>query len=1185
MYVELHMHSAFSFLDGASLPADLVERGVELGYVALALTDHDGLHGAMEFAQAARGAGIQPITGAELTMADGSHLTLLAETPAGYANLSRLISHAHLTSPRLEPRLGWEVLREHAEGLILLTGCPKGALARLVDAGRRDDARRLLDEYRAAFGAGSVFVELQHNLAHGDAARIARLVRLADDAGLGYVATGNVHYAARDRHRLQDVLVAIANRTTLDASHQLRRPNSEFFLQPHAVVARRFRRYPEALATTLRIAERCTRFDLTRDLHYRFPEYDRDAEDWDVETGGGCADDCVGTGPGLSGARRRPLPRRSATASGSCDHAEGTRQGRNLTRVGARDGRSEGGERPTGRGQAGSCPYEPIPSPVPPSPDAILARDCAALLVERYGDDPAARERLAHELALVRKHGLAGFFLVYRDIMRLAREVAVEVRGDGPRAGSALPPGRGRGSSVSSIICYLIGLSHIDPLRHNLYIGRFLNDEMSSVPDIDLDFPREIRERLIARIYEVYGNDRAALVCAFPTYHIRSAIRDVGKALGLPATDLDRLAKLSERASADRLAEEMERLPEFQSRRDAPLWRELIALSTQIAGLPRHVTQHSGGMVISSQPLVELVPVQPAAMEGRYVCQWDKDSCDDARFIKIDFLALGMLSLVEECLELIVETGKGQVDLSRIDFEDGEVYDMICRGDTIGVFQIESRAQIQSLLRTRPRNLEDLVVQVSIVRPGPIIGGAVNPYIRARQQLRREGRVTATYDHPLLEPVLRETYGGILYQEQVLEVSVALAGFSAGQADSLRRAMSRKRSLAAMDRLWDQFRDGAAGKGVDEETALRVFEKLLGFAAYGFPKSHAAAFAVLAYQSCWLRFYYPAEFTCALFNNQPMGFYPPHAFANDAKRRGVRILSPDVNHSAGPCTVEGPAVRIGLGHVDGISEEVAQTVVAERERGGPYRSLIDLARRSRRRREAIEHLVLVGACDSFGMRRRELLWQLGLFLPDRRVGPVKRPAAWQLALDLPTGQDMVALAGMTDWERMIADYDILGLSPHHHPLALLRPALPGPLVRAVDLERGRDGGLVRLAGLVVCRQRPATAKGMLFMLLEDEAGLANVIVHPPVYEEYRPVVRGYPFLIVTGRLQLREGTVNIVAQEIVPIDRPHASGPRVTEPIAALLAQAGRLGELPDDISDEQLTELRLVAPASHDFR
>jgi error-prone DNA polymerase len=1128
MYAELHLHTAYSFLDGASLPAELIERAAELGYTALAITDHNGLHGAMEFAQAAKGAGIQPVIGAELTLVDGSHLTLLAETAEGYANLSRLITRAYLDADRLDPRVSLETLRAHSRGLILLTGCRQGELATLVDAGRLDAARAVLARYRAWCGPCNVFVELQQNLVHGDTRRMAILARLAEEAGLGCVATGNVHYHTRARHRLQDALVAIRNRTTLDASHQLRRANSEFFPQPHAVMARRFRRYPAALANTLVIAERCAGFDLTRDLQYRFPEYVRDA---------GCG----------------------------------------MRDAGCVDSNSNS--------NSNAHPASRIPHPDPLSPDDLLARDCYALLAERYGEQPEARERLARELELVRKHRLAGFFLVYRDIMQLAQQVAVEVRGSGARSAYALPPGRGRGSSVSSIICYLIGLSHIDPLQHNLFIGRFLNEELSSVPDIDLDFPRDIRERLIARVYEVYGHDRAALVCAFPTYHVRSAIRDIGKALGLPAPDLDRLAKLSERASADRLAAEMERLPEFRDRLDAPLWRELVDLATQIAGFPRHVTQHSGGMVISSQPLVELVPVQPAAMEGRYVCQWDKDSCDDARFIKIDFLALGMLSLVEECLELIVAQGKKPVDLSRIDFADEAVFDMIDQGDTIGVFQIESRAQIQTLSRTKPRTLEDLIVQVAIVRPGPIIGGAVSPYVQARRELRQTGSANPHYDHPLLEPVLRETHGVILYQEQVLEVAIRLAGFTAGQADSFRRSMSRKRSLAAMNRFWELFRAGAAANGVDEETARTVFDKLLGFAAYGFPKSHAAAFAVLAYQSCWLKYYYPAEFYCALFNNQPMGFYPPHTFANDAQRHGTRLLPPDVNLSGAKCTVEDAAVRIGFNYVDGIGEEVARAVVDERERGRPYRSLIDLARRTRLRREALEHLIVVGACDGFGLRRRELLWQLGLFLPDKRLGGRTRPAAWQLALDLPTAQDMVTLPEMTDWERMIADYDVLGLSARYHPLALLRPILSDGLARASELEGLRDGSVVRLGGLVVCRQRPGTAKGMLFMLLEDETGLVNVIVHPPLYEKRRAVIRGAPFQIITGRLQLREDTVNIIASDIQPIERPSARGPVVTQPISELLAQAERLGTLPDEISDEQLTSLRLVAPAGHDFR
>ncbi|HEX5166940.1 MAG TPA: OB-fold nucleic acid binding domain-containing protein, partial [Thermomicrobiales bacterium] len=588
---------------------------------------------------------------------------------------------------------------------------------------------------------------------------------------------------------------------------------------------------------------------------------------------------------------------------------------------------------------------------------------------------------------------------------------------------------------------------------------------------------------------------------------------------------------------------------------------------------------------ISAQPLTELVPVQPAAMEGRYICQWDKDSCDDASFVKIDFLALGMLSMVEECLELIVRQGKPPPDLSRIDFEDRDVYDMIDRGDTIGVFQIESRAQIQMLPRTKPKNLEDLTVQVAIVRPGPITGGAVTPYVEARRELREGRNVQPGYDHPLLEPVLRETHGAILFQEQVLEVAVQLAGFTHGQADSFRRSMSRKRSLEAMDGFWQQFREGASQRGVDEETARIVFDKLLGFAQYGFPKSHAAAFAVLAYQSCWLRYYHPAPFYCALFNNQPMGFYPPHAFANDAQRHGTPIYPPDVNLSGAKCTVEGHGVRIGFNYVDGLGEDVAEALVAERERAGPYRSLIDLARRSRLRRDAIDHLIVVGACDGFGLRRREMLWQLGLFMPDKRLGRKNQPADRQLALDLPTEQDMVTLREMTDWERMIADYDILGLSSRYHPLALLRPILPRGLARAADLEQLRNGSVVQVGGLVVCRQRPGTAKGMLFMLLEDETGLANVIVHPPLYEKRRNVIRGNPFLLVVGRLQLREETVNIIASDIRAIERPSASGPQPTQSISDLLDQIDRLESQPDEINEEQLTSLRLAAPAGHDFR
>jgi error-prone DNA polymerase len=827
---------------------------------------------------------------------------------------------------------------------------------------------------------------------------------------------------------------------------------------------------------------------------------------------------------------------------------------------------------------------------------------CAQELRNRYTRlEPRTFEeataRFQEEMRLIKKHGLAGFFLCYRDILGLAKSVAAEVYGRDPsRPKDERPPGRGRGSSVGSIVCYLIGLSHIDPIANNLFLGRFLNDEMTSVPDIDIDFPREIRERLIERMYEHYGHEHVALVCTFPTYQIRSAVRDVGKALGLPAAELDKLAKLSGWASAKQVAEEMAHLPEFRDRIDAPVWRDLVALAKELDGMPRHVSQHVGGMVISSRPLVELVPVEPAAMAGRFLCQWDKDSVDDARFIKIDFLALGMLSLVDECLDLLLEERGQHPDLGRISHTDSRVYDMICRGDTLGVFQIESRAQIQTLPRTKPRSIEDLTVEVAIIRPGPITGGALNPYI-----LRRQGREPVTYDLPELGSVLEETLGVILYQEQVLQVAMIAAGFSAGQAESLRRAMSRKRSREALMQLWQPFRDGALARGVPEETAKTLFKKLLGFATFGFPKSHSSAFALLAYESAWLKLYYPAHFYAALFNNQPMGFYSPAVLTGDARRHGIAVLPPDVNRSGARCTVEGEAVRLGFNYVEGLGagrrgfspqrhrgtekekgedgcrcercEELgrhglteaneiprsarsgsltaspnfsvppclcgekparfsaADLIQVERGLHGPYRSLFEFVQRTGLKREQIENLIAVGAFDELGLGRRELIWQLGLFY---------RPVREQLPLPLPLEQDMVRLPEPNAWERLAAEYAILGLSAEGHPMALMRPRLHEGIVTSTQLERMRDGLDVTVAGLVVCRQRPMTAKGFLFLSLEDERGLTNVIVKPWLYERERIVLRAEPFLTVRGLLQRKDGTTNVVARRIQPLAAPAA---------------------------------------------
>ncbi|MDQ3889628.1 MAG: DNA polymerase III subunit alpha, partial [Actinomycetota bacterium] len=743
-----------------------------------------------------------------------------------------------------------------------------------------------------------------------------------------------------------------------------------------------------------------------------------------------------------------------------------------------------------------------------------------------------ADERLRAELALIAELGLSGFFLLHWEVLELAREVAVEVRGPGsPR--HLLPPGRGRGSSVGSIVCYLTGLSHVDPVAADLSLGRFLNRELVAVPDIDLDFPRDIRDKLIVAVCDRYGREHAALVASFATYRARGAIRDVGKALGLPQAELERLARVSEGWNARKVGAEMGLVPGADAKLRSPRWRAFADLCAEVAGLPRHLSQHPGGMVISTRPLIDLVPVEPAAMEGRQLCQWDKDSCADAGFLKIDLLGLGMLSAVEECVDQIVSLRGETIDLSRIPLDDRGVYEEIQQADTVGLFQIESRAQMQSLLRTRPENLDDLTVQVALVRPGPIQGKAVHPYVERRQRVREDAGYRVPYDHPLLEEPLRDTLGAIIFQEQVLDVATALAGFTVGEAEGLRRAMSRRRSEAAIEAYRERFLAGAAGKGVDRGTAELVFAKINGFAAFGFPKSHAAAFALLAYQSAWLRHHYPAEFLCALLNAQPMGFYPPASLVRDAQRRGVEVLMPDVNASDAKCTIEGSAVRIGLSYIRGVGEEAAKAFVAERKRGGSFRTVVDLAQRAPLDRPGLEALVASGACDSFAWPRRQLLWRLGL---------VPRPAALggdgnerQLALPLEPATEIPDLREQTPWERMLADYRTTHVSIGVHPLELLRPHLPVEVVSSVDLHSLGQGCRVAVAGMVVARQRPATANGVVFMLIEDEHGQINLVVPPPVYDRFRAVVRGEALLLASGRFERYERNRNVVVEEIATL--------------------------------------------------
>ncbi len=1181
-YIELHAHSAFSFLDGASTPMELAGAAAAQGYPAFALTDHDGIWGSMEFAEACAGLGVRAIAGAELTVAVGprvlsrngahqscgavaprtdtshsvpppgslAHVTLLVENEAGYRNLCRLLTRAHAHTRdgagrvASQPCATLEQVEEHAEGLICLSGCARdGALAGAFGRGETERGEQLGRRLLAAFGRERFRVELQRPYWRHDRARNRWLALLASRLGVPCVATGNVHSHHENRANLQDAFVAVRRGEMLEECEPFRRGNRSSVLAAPAAMAARFSEHPGAVAETLRVADRL-QFDLTKQLGYRYPK----SED----------------------------PRADRDLAALCDH----------------------------------------------------------LLADRYRDEKPghraqARARLDEELGTIRRLGLSGFFLLHHELLALAREVAAEVRGPGS-ARAIMPPGRGRGSSVSSIVCFLTGLSHVDPVEAKLFSGRFLNDEVASVPDIDLDFPRDVREVLIPRVHEKYGADRSALVAAFPTYRPRGVVRDLGKALGLWPSEIEKVAgTVGFHESRGEIARDVIAAigPE---RAASPGWRALLELSEEAMGLPRHASQHSGGMVISTQPLVDVCPVVPAAMEGRQIVQWDKDSCADAGFLKIDLLGLGMLSAVERCVEELEQTRGERLDLARVPLDDEQTYESIRAAETTGVFQIESRAQMQMLPRTRPENLDDLTVQVALVRPGPIQGGAVHPYIERRKRRREEGDAyEIPYEHPSLEPALRDTLGTIVYQEQVLEVAMTFAGFSSSEAEGLRRAMSRKRSQQAIEEHHQRFLAGAAAthEDVTPELAERIWEKIRGFSGFGFPKAHSAAFGLLAYHSAWLRVHRGPEFLCALLNEQPMGFYPPDSLVHEAQRRGLRIAPPDANRSRVLCHVETPrtarrradkltqgghigpsaalrgglVVRVGLGYVKGVRREEMEALVGERERCGPYRGVAELASRSGAGLASLERLAWAGALDGIPAgtgndadgdagasgERRGALWRVGV-----AAGGHGAAGGTQLALPLEPPEPP-RLQPLGDWGRLIADYRSTGIALGKHPLELMRPDLDPALARSTDLERIADGSTVEVGGMVVARQRPETAKGIVFMLLEDERGTVNLVVPKRVYDRRRALVRTAVMVRAAGRLERREGVINVLVSEVAPLE--HAEQPLKRgeeQPLKRTEQPPGQGGparrEPPPSGSSRRrrlaIHELRTVAPAGHSF-
>ncbi len=1088
-YAELHAHSNFTLLDGGSHPEELIARAKQLGYAGIAITDRDGLYGAVRFAHAGREEDMPAIIGAELTMDDHSHLIVLVEDKTGYANLSRLLSRARLDHPRGQPVTGYDTLATHARGLIALSGCRHGAVPQLLEGGDFRGACAMAARLRDIFGWGNFWIELQRHLEPDDGPRISALTAVGQELELGLVATGGVHYASPEHRDLADVLACIRLKTTLDQAGTQLRPNGEYYLRAPDEMVRWFAEHPRAVANSVAIAQRCG-FRLSK-MENEFPDF--------------------------------PLPAGETSFSYL------------YTLV------HEGVQRR----------YRPVTSQV--------------------------SKQIAHELAVIEKLDLAGYFLIVWDMVRFARERDILVQG--------------RGSAANSAVCYALGITSVDPVGLKLLFERFLSEERDEPPDIDLDTPSgDQREQLIQYIYARYGREHAGMVAEVITYRARSAVRDIGKALGLSLDQVDALAKSLDTGSAAKVADEAKEIDAVGSRmpsrsEDAPrhaqlgvtkhgerlpmtaadvedavaalppalrvdlqgdVARRLYELCRRIDGFPRHLSQHVGGMVVTRSPLIEIAPLEPAAMPDRTILCWDKDDCATLGLIKIDILGLGMLDAIELALADIKRSRGVTIDFADLRAcDDPRIYDMLCEADTVGLFQVESRAQMATLPRLRPRCFYDIVVQVAIIRPGPIQGDMVHPYIR-----RRRGLEPVTYPHPTLKPVLERTLGVPLFQEQGMRLAIEAAGFTPGQADELRRAMGHKRSHEKMAKLHGRLLDGMARNGIPRDLADRLFHMLSAFADYGFPESHAASFALIVYVSAYLKRYYAPEFFAALLNAQPMGFYSPATLIGDARRHNVTVLSADVNASRFECTVEPlgvgsqmhsrpsdvvthawehpVALRIGLSLVHGLGAKHKDMLNAERARG-PYADLRDFVLRTQLPKDVLESLASVGAFGCFGLARRAALWDV------QRLGNLNDAGA--LERGMTVDEPGVALPAMQQREEAAADYRGLGLSTRYQIMEFYRPQLAAMRVRrACELRTLPNRLVLKVAGVVTTRQRPGTAKGFVFTTMEDETGLINVIIRPDIYKRYRPIARDEPTVVVEGVLQRQDGHVNVLARRFWKLD-------------------------------------------------
>jgi error-prone DNA polymerase len=1033
-YVELHAASAFSFLDGASLPEDLVEEAVRREIPAVALVDRNGVYGAARFYKAAKAAGVRAIVGAEVTLAPltppsppaggrgvmsatpPSRLTLLVENRAGYKNLCRLLTAGALGKPKGDASVTLDQVAAHAEGLHVLTGGAEGPVARALAEGGTDAARGLVERLSAIF-PGRLHVELQRHRLREEEHRNQALVELARRLRLPLVASNGVRYARAKDKQLHDVLTATRHHVPLDAAGRLLAAERERHFKGSSEMRELFADLPEAVNAA---GELAARLDFTlADLGYRFPEY--------------------------------PL----APGETPSSHL------RRLTWNGAR------------------ARFRPLTT--------------------------RAQAQIEKELAMIEKLDLAGYFLIVHDIVRFCLEGRILVQG--------------RGSAANSAVCYALSITAVDPVKMELLFERFLSEERGEWPDIDLDLPSgDQRERVIQHVYEKYGPHGAGMTANVITYRDRSSAREVGKALGYSPEQVDALSKRLGGWNFGEIRDPPEELKgeiaaaglDPEERRA----RHFLRLFLKIQNLPRHLGQHSGGIVVAAGRLDEVVPLEPASMPGRVVVQWDKDDCADLGIVKVDLLGLGMLAAIEETIPMIATHEKIAVDLAHLPQDDPAVYQMLNAADTVGLFQVESRAQMASLPRNAPKCFYDIVVQVAIIRPGPIVGGMVRPFFE-----RRQGRAPVEYADPCLEPILKRTLGVPLFQEQILKMAMVAAGFTGGEAEELRRAMGFKRSVERMDSIEARLRAGMAARGIGTAAQDQIVKCITSFALYGFPESHAASFALIAYASAYLKAHHPAAFLAALLNAWPMGFYHPATLVKDAQHHGTRVLPVDAARSGWMCRWEAGAVRLGMRFVKGLRREAGEAV--ERAQGErPFASVDDLARRTALKSGDLELLAHAGALAAFGKTRRAALWQVAK--ASRRAGP--------LFASVPT-DDLSPLPEMSSIEETRADYETTEMTAGPHMLAHLRAGLTRRgVASAADLLRRRDGEVVTAAGAVIVRQRPGTAKGFVFLTLEDETGMLQAIVRPDLFKAQRAIVVGSGALVVEGRLQRQDGSMSVRAE-------------------------------------------------------